>query len=77
MQKQHLFGTSVPAPASHPGRSESLIERFLPEEVRVKNRSDYYYVAAIGAVCATLIFPPMIVAAIFCVARARKEGGTR
>ena len=36
--------------------------------------SDFYYVAAIGAFCATFIVPVCIVIVAFCVYKAKKGG---
>ena len=36
--------------------------------------SDFYYVAAIGAFCATFIVPVCIVVVVFCVYKAKKGG---
>ena len=76
--KKQLLGTNyVPAHRSTTDdKLPSFIAFFLPEDCKVKTKADFYYVTAIACLCATLIFPPCIITAIYCVVKAkRQEGG--
>lgn len=77
--KKESIGTHVPASGvSTTDKINSVINYFLPEECRIRNRSDFYYVTAIAFVCGTLLFSPLIVGALVCVYKAKKcrKGGT-
>lgn len=54
----------------------TLQERYFRSmtDCEVKTDSDRWYVAAIFSVCITFIFPPAILAAVYCVTKAKKGG---
>lgn len=64
----------TPEPTTIPHQSNSAIDDFIPSDCKVKTSSDAYYVSAIACLCATFIFPPCILAAIYCVIKAKKGG---
>ena len=69
---------SVPAlRANVAGRTRELLNRVLPEECRIKTAQDAWYVAAIGAACVMMVFPPAIGALAYCVIQAKRKGGAR
>lgn len=76
MKKQSTGTNYVPAYRTFTGsKLNSLITYFLPEDCRVKTRSDFYYVTAIAFVCLTFFFPPCIAGAIACVVKAKQQKG--
>ena len=78
MDKVNCLGTtSVPMLRLPAGRFRELLNRVLPEECRIETASDGWYVAAIGAACVMLVFPPAIGALAWCVIQAKKKGGAR
>lgn len=81
MKEVILDGAKV-APASRVSVAERmrvLLNRVLPEECKIETAQDAWYVAAIGAACVMLVFPPAIGALAWCVYRAKKaeKGGGR
>lgn len=66
----------TPEPTTVPHQSNSAIDDFIPSDCKVKTSSDAYYVSAIACLCATFIFPPCILTAIYCVIKTKK-GGTK
>lgn len=64
----------TPERTTIPHQSNSAIDDFIPSDCKVKTSSDAYYVSAIACLCATFIFPPCILAAIYCVIKAKKGG---
>ncbi|MEG0647663.1 MAG: hypothetical protein RR471_10890 [Bacteroides sp.] len=57
------------------GKLPSFIAFFLPEDCKVKTSADFYYVTAITCLCATFIFPPCVLAAVYCVVKAKRQKG--
>ena len=55
-------------------RIRELLNRVLPRECEIKTAQDAWYVAAIGAACVIMVFPPAIGALAWCVIRAKKAG---
>ena len=79
MKEVILEGTQV-VPASRVSVAERmrvLLNRVLPEECRIETASDGWYVAAIGAACVMMVFPPAIGVLAWCVIQAKKKGGAR
>ena len=80
MKKELTLGTpSVPVFRVSAERFRELLNRVLPEECQVKTASDGWYVVAIFATVATLLFPPLVAVVGYCVYRAEKakKGGER
>ena len=82
MKKELTLGTPfVPARDINvvSKRFRELLNRALPEECQVKNAADCWYVGAIFATVATLLFPPLVAMVVYCVCRAKKaeKGGGR
>lgn len=76
MKKQTLGTNYVPAHrATTDDKLPSFISYFLPEDCKIKTSADFYYCTAIACICATFIFPPFIVAAAYCVVKAKKQKG--
>ncbi|MDY5433700.1 hypothetical protein [Bacteroides pyogenes] len=48
--------------------------RSLAPDCEVKTSSDAYYVSAIACICLTFIFPPCVLAAGYCLYKAKKGG---
>lgn len=48
--------------------------RSLTEDCEIKTKSDYWYFSSIAAFCITLIFPPFLLVAAYCVIQAKKGG---
>ena len=55
-------------------RIRELLNRVLPRECEIKTAQDAWYVAAIGAACVMMVFPPAIGALAWCVVQAKKAG---
>jgi hypothetical protein len=73
--KKETTGTHyVPAHRATDGKFNSFINYFLPEECRVRNRSDFYYVTAVALISAAFIYPPLIFGAAVCVIVAKRGG---
>lgn len=74
--KKQITGTNyVPTFRTQSG-TNTLIERYFRSlsDCEVKNSSDAYYVAVIACICLTFIFPPCIIAAVYCLIKAKKGG---
>lgn len=79
MKEVIIEGTQV-VPASRVSVAERmrvLLNRVLPEECRIESAQDGWYVAAIGAACVMLVFPPALLVLAWCVIQAKKKGGAR
>ena len=80
MKKELTAGTKS-IPAAHEmnfaGKLRELVNRTLPSECQIQTTQDAWYVGAIGALCVTFLFPPAVALAVYCVRRAKKEGGER
>lgn len=48
--------------------------RALAPDCELRSSSDRWYLASIACFCATLIFPPFLLVAAFCVIKAKKGG---
>lgn len=74
-------GTST-VPASRQTQDcNTLQERYyrsLTEDCTVKTTTDRWYIATIACTCATFIYPPCVLIAIYCyiMARKSKNGGS-
>ena len=70
-----LGTTSVPAhEINFATKLRDKFNRVLPRECEIKTAQDAWYVAAIGAACVIMVFPPAIGALAWCVIRAKKAG---
>lgn len=51
--------------------------RALAPDLEVKTEADKWYLRAIGWTCASLVFPPLVIAVALCVYKAKKcrKGG--
>ena len=49
-------------------------KEFLPADCKVKTSQDAWYLASIVSLCATVIFPPCVIALVYCVIKAQKGG---
>ena len=80
MKKELILGTSA-VPTRIEGKTgkkfRELLNGMLPEGCQVKTAKDAWYAGAIGALCITFVFPPALLASVYCVARAKREGGAR
>ena len=81
MKKELTLGTT-PVPAHETDvvtKFRKYVNRVLPAECQVKTASDGWYVGAIVATVATLIFPPFVAVVAYCVYRAEKaeKGGAQ
>lgn len=74
MRKETTGTQYVPAHHATDGKISSFINYFLPEECKVRSRSDFYYVTAIALCSAGFLFPPLFIAAMACVVLAKKGG---
>lgn len=77
--KQELSGTYVPSFRSTQNVN-TLCSRYLrdlEQECAVRTASDAYYLSAIACITLTFIFPPCILAAGYCLYKAKKcrKGG--
>lgn len=73
--KKETTGTQyVPVHRSTDGKLNSFINYFLPEECKVRSRSDFYYVTALTFASAGFIFPLLFIGAVACVIAAKKGG---
>ena len=78
--KQKTSGTHYVPVFRTQSDTNTLMERYyrsLEEDCTVKNAADGYYASAIACICLTFIFPPCVIAAIYCVVKAKKaeKGG--
>lgn len=80
MKKELTIGTQR-VPTAHKinvvSKIRELINRTLPSECQIQTAENAWYVGAIGALCVTFLFPPAVALAVYCVRRAKKEGGER
>ncbi len=75
MKKKTIMGTDVPVTGADTGsENNSLWDILLPEECRIKSRSDYFYVTALFFLVAGFLFPPFLIGAVACVLLAKKGG---
>lgn len=75
MKRELTLGApSVPVLRLSTGRIRELVNKFLPRECQVKTAQDAWYVAAIGAACVMLVFPPAVGALAWCVLQAKMAG---
>lgn len=75
MKRELTLGTpAVPVLRVSAERIRELLNRVLPRECRIKTAQDAWYVAAIGAACVMMVFPPAIGVLAWCVVRAKKAG---
>lgn len=73
--KKETTGTHyVPVHRTTDGKFNSFINYFLPEECKVRSRSDFYYVTAIAFASAGFLFPLLFIVAMACVVLAKKGG---
>ena len=49
--------------------------RALAPDLEIKTESDKWYFRAIGWTCASLVFPPLVIAVALCVYKAKKGKG--
>lgn len=79
--KKELTAGANSIPAAHEinvvSKIRELINRTLPSECQIQTAQDAWYVAAIGSLCVTFLFPPAVAVAAWCVYRAKREGGER
>lgn len=87
--KELTIGTqSVPAPHISVGESVNALTeqvnnlqrkyyRALAPDCEVQTEADKWYFRAIGWTCASLVFPPLVIAVALCVYKAKKcrKGG--
>jgi hypothetical protein len=87
--KELTIGTqSVPAPRTSVGESVNALTeqvnnlqrkyyRALAPDCEIKTVADKWYFRAIGWTCASLVFPPLVIAVALCVYKAKKcrKGG--
>lgn len=73
MKNQTLGANSAPAARSkNEVQKDSLLGILLPEDCRIRTRSDYFYVTSLFFLVAGFIFPPLIIGSAVCVALAKK-----
>lgn len=73
MKNQILGANSAPATRSkNEAQKDSLLGILLPDECRIKSRSDYFYVTSLFFLVAGFIFPPLVLGSAVCVALAKK-----
>lgn len=76
MKKQSSGTTYVPSFRSTQNVN-NLQERYfrsLAPDCEIKTSSDAYYVSVIACICLTFIFPPCVLAAVYCLYKAKKGG---
>lgn len=76
MKKELTLGTKmVPAHLTNKAsKIRELLNKALPADCQIKTDRDAWYVSAIFCTCVTFIFPPAVVALVYCVHKARKGG---
>lgn len=76
MKKELTIGTSaVPAHLTNKAsKIRELLNKALPADCQIKTTRDAWHVGAIGALAITFIFPPAVLALVYCVIQAKKGG---
>ena len=78
MKKELTIGTpAVPARLTSKVSKTTLrhlLNRLLPADCQVKNDQDAWYVSTIACASLTLIFPPALIALVYCFIKAKKGG---
>lgn len=76
MKKELTLGTpAVPAPrTSAADKLREQLNKVLPADCQIKTARDAWYVSAAFCACATFIFPPAVLALVYCVMQAKKGG---
>lgn len=72
--KKQIFSTNYVPSFRTKSDTNTLMERYFRSlsDCEVKSSSDAYYVSAVACFCLTFIFPPFIIAAVYCVTKAKK-----
>ena len=70
-------GESVNALTEQVNNLQRRYYRSLASDCEVKTEADRWYLRAIGWTCASLVFPPLVIAVALCVYKAKKcrKGG--
>lgn len=78
MKKELTLGTpSVPAHLTNEASKTTLrnrLNRLLPADCQVKTAQDAWYVSTLACASLTLIFPPALIALVYCFIKAKKGG---
>lgn len=76
MKKEMTLGTpAVPAPrTSAADKLREQLNKVLPADCQIKTARDAWYVSAAFCTCVTFIFPPAVLALVYCVIQAKKGG---
>ena len=76
MKKELTLGTpSVPAhEIDFVTKTREQLNKALPADCQIKTARDAWYVCAICALTVTFIFPPAVLALVYCVLQAKKGG---
>lgn len=78
MKKELTIGTpAVPARLTSKVSKTTLLNRLnrlLPADCQVKTAQDAWYVSTLACASLTLIFPPALIALVYCFIKAKKGG---
>ena len=76
MKKELTLGTAaVPAHLTNKvSKIREQLNKELPADCQIKTARDAWYVGAICALTVTFIFPPAVLALVYCVLQAKKGG---
>ena len=76
MKKELSLGTPV-VPAHLTNKASKIREQLnkvLPADCQITTTRDAWHVGAIGALAVSFIFPPAVLALVYCVIQAKKGG---
>ncbi len=76
MKKELTIGTpAVPAHLTNKAsKIRELLNKVLPADCQIKTTCDAWHVGAISALAVSFIFPPAVLALVYCVIQAKKGG---
>lgn len=76
MKKKLTIGTpTVPArEINFVSKIRDSINRFLPSDCQIKTARDAWHVSAICTLAMTFVFPPAVLALVYCIIQAKKGG---
>lgn len=76
MKKELTLGTpAVPAHLTNKAsKIRELLNKALPADCQIKTARDAWYLGAIGCLCLSFVFPPVLLGLAYCVVKAKKGG---
>ena len=74
MKKELTIGTpAVPARLTNKvSKFRESLNRVLPSDCQIQSTRDAWYVGAIGCLCLSFVFPPVLLGLAYCVVKTKK-----